>query len=99
MKTVLWWMGEEWQVEAGRSFFWRLKAPDALPGPIMMPYRGSRWFRRSNCEETKRDGDRPSGGSHEHIHANAVAHIQVPHFKALKSTTLPVCYTVLVDFF
>lgn len=66
---------------AGRSgeiVFWRLKAPDALPGPIMMPYRGSRWFRRSNCEDTKRDGDRPSGGSHKHIHANAGAHIQFP---------------------
>lgn len=41
-------------VEAGRSLFFRpLKVPDALPVFIMMPYWELRWFRRSNCENTK----------------------------------------------
>lgn len=68
--------------KSGRSMqgdrFWRLRAPDALPGSIMMPYRGSRWFRHSNCEDTKRDGDQTQDGeSHKHVHANAGTHIHL----------------------
>lgn len=62
--------------------FWRHKAPDALPESIMMPYRGSRWFRRSNWEDTKQDGD-----SHKHIHANAATYTlthTVPYLIHLK---------------
>lgn len=49
---------EEWQVKAkrGKAFFvlgFFFKVPDALPASIMMPYGGSRLFRRSNYEDKK----------------------------------------------
>lgn len=54
--------------------FWRHKAPDALPESIMMPYRGSRWFRRSNCEDTKQDGDRPKMETHTNTYMQMQPH-------------------------
>lgn len=84
--------------------FWRLKAPDALPGSIMMPYRGSRWFRRSNCEDTKRDGDRPEMGTHTgtymQMQAHMHSHVQFPVSNTLLeiSQTLTTQCSLLVDF-
>ena len=39
VKTVLWRQRHEWQVDA-RRWFYTLKAPDALPGSIMVHYGG-----------------------------------------------------------
>lgn len=70
--------------------FWRHKAPDALPGSIMMPYRGSRWFRRSNCEDTKQDGDRPKMETHTNTYMQMQAHTHShirPLIRCLKPVT------------
>lgn len=82
--------------------FWRLKAPDALPGSIMMPYRGSRWFRRSNCEDTKRDGDRPETETHTSTYMQMQAHTHLTHIvpglkNALLEISLAIPCSVLAD--
>lgn len=72
---------EEWQVKAkrGKAFFvlyFFFKAPDALPASIMMPYGGSRLFRRSNYEDKKARWRLAEMESHTstYIHANADDH-------------------------
>lgn len=45
------------------GFSCRFKVPDALPGSIMVPYRGLRWFQRSNCEDKTQDGNQ-QGSTH-----------------------------------
>ncbi len=81
--------------------FWRLKVPDALPGSIMMLYRGSRWFRRSNYVETKRDGDRLRRGlTQAHTCKCRRTHMQFPVLSALLeiSQTPAIRRSLLVDF-
>lgn len=57
----------------GRLFFlfWGFfKAPDALPASILMPYGGSRLFRRSNYEDKKsKMATARDGVPHKHIRA------------------------------
>lgn len=65
--------------------FCPLKVPDALPGAIMMPYRAPRWFRRSNCGDTKARW-RPTHTNtylqtQARTHSHMDSHIQTLFFK------------------
>lgn len=75
--------------------FCRLKVPDALPGSIMMPHRALRWFRRSNCADTKARW-RPARTNtylqtQAHTHSHMKSHIQRVPKKVLTNT----CHLVL----
>lgn len=75
--------------------FCRLKVPDAPPGSIMMPHRALRWFRRSNCADTKARW-RPARTNtylqtQARTHSHMKSHIQRVPKKVLTNT----CHLVL----